>query len=455
LASGQPGAPGVQKFLVCASNAVIALPAELQDGTGPLRTEIVAYLRHHGRDVEWMDLYESNEWLAARGPMPLVRLFGEVVGSDAKEVHDFYATSWALVHYLLGTPRGRDELSRFEKELAGGVPLDVARERAFGRSFEALAEELSTYINYLMRGVSAGVVLDPRRITIADPPAPAPLAPSEAARELGSLALTLSDENEDGQEGDLLALSRSLLDTAVAGNPANAHARAGLAYSQALSGDAESAREGVARALGDAPQQPEVLWRAGQIALAEGDLDEAEARFRGALALDARFASAWLGLGRALARRGAANAALDAFEHPRSLAWSAGLDLEIGQLHLAAGRRDDALATLQPLARDPHGGRVADRPPNSCKRLASSRKRPRTTRTTLGRLTFMVQSGSVATFPSIARPNPATIPEPGTAALLALGLTSFGVARRSTTWCARRAAGTPNSRPHSLRATAA
>ena len=128
-----------------------------------------------------------------------------------------------------------------------------------------------------------------------------------------------------------------------------------------LSNDAEGARADLARALAEGPAQPEVLWRAGQAALALGDPNEAETRFRGALAIDADFASAWLGLGRALDQRGDAGGALDALEHARRIAWSSALDLELGRLYLAAGRSDEARSLLQPLAADPHGGRVAER----------------------------------------------------------------------------------------------
>jgi Flp pilus assembly protein TadD len=104
-----------------------------------------------------------------------------------------------------------------------------------------------------------------------------------------------------------------------------------------------------------------VLWRAGEVALALGDAGEAEERFRGALAIDTHYASAWFGLGRALDRRGDAAGAIAALEHARGIAWSSALDLETGRLYLAAGRSEDALALLRPLAADPHAGRVAER----------------------------------------------------------------------------------------------
>jgi hypothetical protein len=64
LVSGEPGAPGVQKFLVCAPNTVVSLPAELEAGPGPLRAEIDAYLKHHGREVKWLSLYDAKQLLS-------------------------------------------------------------------------------------------------------------------------------------------------------------------------------------------------------------------------------------------------------------------------------------------------------------------------------------------------------------------------------------------------------
>ena len=57
---GNEGAPGVTRFLVCAPNTVIALPAELRDLAGPLRDQIDAYLRFQNRQTQWIDLVESK-----------------------------------------------------------------------------------------------------------------------------------------------------------------------------------------------------------------------------------------------------------------------------------------------------------------------------------------------------------------------------------------------------------
>lgn len=61
LVPGHAGAPGVSRFLVCAPNTVIALPAELQGVTQSLRQQVDAYLHFHDRDAEWINLPESRK----------------------------------------------------------------------------------------------------------------------------------------------------------------------------------------------------------------------------------------------------------------------------------------------------------------------------------------------------------------------------------------------------------
>ena len=296
-------------------------------------------------------------WLSQRAPLPLERLFADDPGDDAQAALDFYATSWALAHYLLGSPSGRRELARFDKELSQGAALDAAREAAFGRPFDRLSEELATHVGFLLRGVAAEMVLDPRSAVIAEPPAPLLLGRAETARELGALALALADPSE---EPSPWTFARALLDVAVDADPENARARAGLAWARAEEGDPDGAEAILAGALRDAPADPQVQIDAGRAALAAGAADPAQARFRRALALDERSGSAWLGLGRALAAGGRPDAAVGALERARSLGASAALDLELGRLYLAAGRTDDAEVLLMPLAQDSHGGPIAE-----------------------------------------------------------------------------------------------
>jgi Flp pilus assembly protein TadD len=295
-------------------------------------------------------------------PMPLAKLFGGDRDATLRGavIGDFYATSWALIHYLLQSPKGRGELSRFERELAKGTPLEEARTAAFGRPFAQLDEELATHVGYLARGVAAVSVIDPKKITVAEPPAAVPLPRGDVARELGSLALAVSEESADEDESDegLSDLARALLQFAVDEDPANSRARAALARARALGGDAKGADEMLVGALRDAPGDAQVLLAAGQLALAAKADADAQARFRSAIAADQRSPSAWFGLGRALAHAGDTDAALDALTHARKLGWSAPLALELGRLHVAARRADEARALLQPLAADPHGGAI-------------------------------------------------------------------------------------------------
>jgi tetratricopeptide (TPR) repeat protein len=301
-------------------------------------------------------------WLVhRRQPMPLALLFGgdreRTLRGRAR--YDFYATAWGLTHYLLSSPKGRAELSRFERELAKGTSLDAAREAAFGRPFERLTEELTTHAGYLARGVAAESVLDPRQVHVLEPGPAAPMRRSEVAGALGALALALAEPSDD-DEGDYSALARSLLEIAVDEDPASSRFRTGLARARSLDGDLRGGEEILASALRDAPSDPLVQIDAGRVALVAERADEAQASFRRALALEGGSAAAWFGLGRALASAGEAEPARDALEHARSLGWSGEIDLELGRLHARAQRTEQARALLQPLASDPHGGSVSE-----------------------------------------------------------------------------------------------
>ena len=54
MTPGYEGAPGVKRFVVCAPNTVIALPAELEGATRALREQIDAYLKFHDREAQWL-----------------------------------------------------------------------------------------------------------------------------------------------------------------------------------------------------------------------------------------------------------------------------------------------------------------------------------------------------------------------------------------------------------------
>jgi tetratricopeptide (TPR) repeat protein len=303
-------------------------------------------------------------FLASGGSLPLEELFeGDIWSNGGRHAQAFYATSWGLSHYLLLSPQGRGEMSRLVAELARGEPPAQAQSRAFGRSTAALETELRAHLSHLSRGVPAEVLLDARDLVRPELGRSRLMASSDLACELGRLALATAAAGDGDADP---ALAAKLLETAAGAGSLSARCEAALAEARALQGDENGARGAASRALARAPEDPDVRLRAGRVELAHAEGaegpdaaaagDAAEAHFRAALALDERSASAWFGLGQSLERAGDPEGARNAFETARRLGWSPELDLALGRLELASGRRERAFALLRPLAQDPHGG---------------------------------------------------------------------------------------------------
>jgi hypothetical protein len=95
LVPGNEGAPGVKRFLVCAPNTVIALPAELGDVTVALREQIGAYLRFHDREAQWLDLYDSkrlwNQAIVAAKEKGAVEKAPVLFAEQLDQLYDFDA----------------------------------------------------------------------------------------------------------------------------------------------------------------------------------------------------------------------------------------------------------------------------------------------------------------------------------------------------------------------------
>jgi len=295
-------------------------------------------------------------WVVARDPLPLAILFGESLPRSGEEVLDYYATSWALTHYLLSTPELRRQLSVFVDHLGRGEELDLAREAAFGRSFEDIERDLGVHLDYLARHVASEVVLDAGSLAIRPGQPPRRLERPETAQRLGLLALASVEGNPDGERWLHPAVVTSLL-----GDAAGARAQAGFAEGLAIEGRLDRARAEIAEAVAAAPEDPVVLVRAGRIELAAGAPEAARRVFGRALERDDGSAAGWFGLGLALEAIGRAHEAEDALMRARERGWSPWLDLALGRLRLGAGRTEEATALLLPLARAPHGGSVSER----------------------------------------------------------------------------------------------
>ncbi len=301
-------------------------------------------------------------------PLSLDELFqGFRLARNGQDIADFYATSWALSHYLLLTPRGRSEMTRFVDELSRGNQPEQALRVAFGRSRSELESELNQHVAHLARRVVSEVVFEIDALDIYPAGRVAPLPTVDAARELGRMALQRARAGGDARDR---ALAKRLFEISASQQPPSARLEAEFSQALALSGRMQEAMAKIREALARAPNDPQVQLGAGRVELARAEaaesgkaasaLDAAEAHYRKSLALDPGSASAWFGLGRVLRQAARPDEARSALQNSRHLGWSSRLDLAIGELELESGRSDEAFELLWPLVQYPHGGHVRD-----------------------------------------------------------------------------------------------
>jgi hypothetical protein len=141
LTPGNEGAPGVKRFLVCAPNTLVALPAELQDATGPLREHVDAYLRFHGREAQWIDLYESKRlWtqaVEAAKKQGGIDKAPEIFARQADELYDFDAI--VMPSILLHRTRALDGNAEWDG-VSRRMKVVNAPRRVSGRGQSTLAD---------------------------------------------------------------------------------------------------------------------------------------------------------------------------------------------------------------------------------------------------------------------------------------------------------------------------
>jgi hypothetical protein len=202
-------------------------------------------------------------------------------------------------------------------------------------------------------------VLDPSAIAIAEPPEVEPLARGDVARELGSLALEVAEQSADEAEDDggISSLATDLLEIAAGcGSRERAlerRTRAGAARSTATrtARPRSSPRRSARR-----PRRAGAARRGSRCARGRGRRQGAGAFSAARSRSTSDRPPAGTGWAARSARAGDADGAFEALTRARQLAWSSPLDLELGRLHVAARRADEARKLLQPLAADPHGG---------------------------------------------------------------------------------------------------
>jgi len=160
----------------------------------------------------------------------------------------FYEQSWALVHWIqLG--RGPDhspdqEMARYLELILAGHPNVEAFEEAFGVEIEDVGIQLSIYLNGNYEAVA--VPLDFFKHQAIEPSVTT-MTQEEVSVALGQLALVR----------DNARLARDLFESAIAINPANPRAHAGLGDALTLRGDWGQAESHFVRAIELDPQDAE------------------------------------------------------------------------------------------------------------------------------------------------------------------------------------------------------
>ncbi|MDA8017932.1 MAG: hypothetical protein MPN21_10835 [Thermoanaerobaculia bacterium] len=89
-------------------------------------------------------------------------------GHDPREVGQFYALSWLLVHYLLSQPDGPDHTADYIVRLSDGEDGESAFETSFGLSLREMEQELRLYVarGEFPRAALPVVDLEPGRVTV-------------------------------------------------------------------------------------------------------------------------------------------------------------------------------------------------------------------------------------------------------------------------------------------------
>lgn len=198
---------------------------------------------------------------------------------------EFYAESWALVHYLLlGDEVRRQQLSRFLDLIHDGIVEDAAFTAAFGTDTEDLAREVRGHL----RG--------PRFKYVQ--------ATAEADVEAGLSMRIMSYSEILNRLGELLAAQvmdrperMAYFEASVNADPQNGLALSALAVEKESTADWVSAEDLYRRALRASPDDPTVLFRWGVfLSRRAGNRFEAINALTQSTRLDPGFAPAWAAL---------------------------------------------------------------------------------------------------------------------------------------------------------------
>ena len=206
---------------------------------------------------------------------------------------EFYAESWALVHYLLlGNEERRQQLSHFLDLIHDGTPEDAAFTAAFGTDSEILAQEVRGHL----RGPRFRFVQATAEIDVEGGLSVREMSYSEVLYRLGDLLANLGVERPDR-----IAYFEASVDV----DPQNGLALSALAVEKENTADWASAEDLYHRALRASPDDPRVLFRWGEfLSRRGGHHHDAVTALTRSTRLDPTFAPAWAALAAAYSKAG-------------------------------------------------------------------------------------------------------------------------------------------------------
>lgn len=205
---------------------------------------------------------EHWAWLRQHAPLPLDELFAvdrqSPTYNEGTRRGSFYAQSWALVHYLLvGNADRQPQATRFLQLLGQGLDQDTAFTQAFDTDYATLENELRRYLRRLDFPYLRFSIDTSFDQTLRERPATRP----EVLVLLGDLL---------ANQGDPRPEARRHFEAALALDPQNARAIAGVAHLLERRRDLEGARKYYAQAVSLAPEDPLILYRYATLLLSIG-----------------------------------------------------------------------------------------------------------------------------------------------------------------------------------------
>ena len=297
----------------------------------------------------------TNSW------MPMEQVLRSRSYDTGSRGHFYYAQSWALTHYLMGTPERRAKLFLYLSAVTGGRDPVEALVGTIDRTPTQLQDDVRRYISGRINFVSQPYAFPPAEVTVSE------LSPAET--ELVWLDLRLARFVPEERRIGNLAEARRIA-ARYPGDPFAARVLAQAHLDMQQPDEAVGVMRPVAEAHPDEPLGQRffaaTLMDAGDKASEDGDEDrrqalysEARRALARAYAADAMDYRTYLALNRN--RRGASNYPsdndLEILRTGVELAPQvSSLRYQAAQAMMNRGHYAQAVVYLLPLANNPHGG---------------------------------------------------------------------------------------------------